>query len=63
VKGLKKEGATHKLENFDKKDLEPLLNHIGDASVTAYRAQSRCYYKMPRRIIVSTDAYKNLTIS
>jgi erythromycin esterase-like protein len=30
VKGLKK-GATHKLENFDKKDLDALMEHIGDA--------------------------------
>jgi erythromycin esterase-like protein len=30
VTGLKK-GATHKLENFDKKDLDALLEHIGDA--------------------------------
>jgi hypothetical protein len=31
VKGLKEEGATHKLENFDRKDLDPLLYRIGDA--------------------------------
>jgi erythromycin esterase len=30
-KRLKKSGMTHKLDNFNKKDLDPLLEHIGDA--------------------------------
>jgi erythromycin esterase len=31
VKKVLKEGIVHKLENFNKKDLDPLLESIGDA--------------------------------
>jgi hypothetical protein len=48
VKGLK-EGAIHKLENFDKKDLEPLLNHIGDA---------RCVMRIPVHTTLYTETAK-----
>ncbi len=70
VKGLKEEGATHKLENFDRKDLDPLLNRIGDARYVLLgevsHGTSEFYTwraEITKRLIAEKDAYKNLTIT
>jgi erythromycin esterase-like protein len=40
VKKVLKEGIVHKLENFNKKDLDPLLESIGDARYVLLRETS-----------------------